>query len=170
MTQVTGYIYDTSVLSALLDASHVRHGDVQQAVSTLSPNSSHFVSVISLAELTFGVRMSEAFASTKMPALRKVLSDVRTYGVLEIGHHTSTAYAELKTNLAKLYLHKVNRRDRPRWLENWPINNTGQKLQVDENDLWLCAQSKERSLTLLTADGGMQRIADADADIKLFIV
>jgi len=165
-----GYIYDTSVLSALLDASHARHHDIQQAVTSLAQDSSHFVSAISLAELTFGVRMSETFAPAKMPILRQVLADVRAYGVLEIGHHTSAAYADLKTNLAKCYLPKVNRRDRPRWLEQWPINNSGQKLQVDENDLWLCAQSKERSLTLLTADGGMQRISDADADVVLLIV
>lgn len=114
--------------------------------------------------------MCEAFAPAKLPTLRKVLVDVRAYGVLEVSRHTAEAYAELKTNLAKRYLKKANRRDRPRWLEEWPLNNRGQKLQVDENDLWLCAQAKERSLTLLTADGGMQRIADADGDVSLLLI
>lgn len=164
-----GYIYDTSVLSALLDASHNRHQDIDRAVASLPEDASHFVSAISLAELTFGVRMSETFAPSKLPILQRMLVEVRTYGVLEVGHHTATAYAELKTNLAKRYLPKASRRDRPRWLEDWPTNNRGQKLQVDENDLWLCAQAKERSLTLLTADGGMQRIADADAEVRLLL-
>jgi tRNA(fMet)-specific endonuclease VapC len=167
---VTGYIYDTSVLSALLDASHQRHDDVALAVASLPENASHFVSAISLAELTFGVRMSEAFASSKLPVLEQVLIDVRAYGVLDVGHHTAAAYAELKTNLAKRYLLKANRRDRPRWLEEWPIKNTGQKLQVDENDLWMCAQAKERSLTLLTADAGIQRISDADPDVNILLI
>jgi predicted nucleic acid-binding protein len=99
-----------------------------------------------------------------------MLIDVRAYGVLEVGHYTSAAYAELKTNLAKRYLLKANHRNRPRWLEEWPLNNRGQRLQVDENDLWLCAQAKERALTLLTADSGMQRIADADAEVTLLLV
>ncbi len=167
---MTGYIYDTSVLSALLDAVHKRHADIVRAVASLPDEDSHFVSAISLAELTFGVRMSEAFAPNRLPTLRQILIDVRTYGVLEVGHHTSAAYAELKTNLAKRYLLKANRRDRPRWLEQWPLNNRGEKLNVDENDLWLCAQAKERSLTLLTADGGMQRIADADQDVSLLLI
>lgn len=164
---VTGYIYDTSVLSALLDSAHQRHADITRAVAFLPQDASHFVSAVSLAELTFGVRMSEAFAPNRLVALEQMLTDVRTYGVLDVGHHTSAAYAELKTNLAKRYLLKANRRDRPRWLEEWPINNRGQRLQVDENDLWLCAQAKERSLTLLTADNGMQRIADADTEVSL---
>ncbi len=167
---MTGYVYDTSVLSALLDAAHQRHADIARAVASLPQDSSHFVSAVSLAELTFGVRMSEAFAPGRLPSLEQILVDVRAYGVLEVGHHTSAAYAELKTNLAKRYLLKANRRDRPRWLEEWPLNNRGQRLQVDENDLWLCAQAKERSLTLLTADGGTQRIADADPEVVLLLV
>ena len=167
---MTGYIYDTSILSALLDPAHRRHADIARAVTALPEEASHFVSAVSLAELTFGVRMSEAFAPGRLPSLEQMLVDVRAYGVLEIGHHTSAAYAELKTNLAKRYLLKANRRDRPRWIEEWPLNNRGQRLQVDENDLWLCAQAKERSLTLLTADGGMQRIAVADPEVTLLLV
>lgn len=167
---MAGYVYDTSVLSALLDAAHQRHADIARAVTSLPEDASQFVSAVSLAELTFGVRMSETFTPSRLPALEQMLVDVRAYGVLEIGHHTSAAYAELKTNLAKRYLLKANRRDRPRWIEEWPLNNCGQRLQVDENDLWLCAQAKERSLTLLTADGGMQRIADADPEVMLLLI
>ena len=167
---MTGYIYDTSVLSALLDAAHQRHPDIARSVASLPEDSSHFVSAVSLAELTFGVRMSEFFAPSRLPALEQMLIDARAYGVLEVGHHTAAAYAELKTNLAKRYLFKANRHDRPRWLEEWPLKNRGQRLQVDENDLWLCAQAKERSLTLLAADGGIQRIADADPEVALHLV
>lgn len=167
---MTGYIYDTSVLSALLDARHQRHADIASAVASLPEEANHFVSAVSLAELTFGVRMSETFAPSRLPALEQMLINVRAYGVLEVGHHTSAAYAELKTNLARRYLVKANRRNRPRWIEEWPLNNRGQRLQVDENDLWLCAQAKERSLTLLTADGGVQRIADADPEVMLLLI
>lgn len=167
---MVGYIYDTSVLSALLDAGHPRHVHIARAVASLPGDTSHFVSAVSLAELTFGVRMSEAFAPSRLPVLEQMLIEVRAYGVLEVGRHTAAAYAELKTNLAKRYLLKANRRDRPRWLEEWPLKNRGQRLQVDENDLWLCSQAKERSLTLLAADSGIQRIADADPEVMLHLV
>ena len=90
--------------------------------------------------------------------------------MLDVTHHTSAAYAELKTNLAKRYLAKASQRDRPRWLEEWVDKTSGQKLQVDENDLWMCAQVKERDLILVTADDRMRRIEDADFDVRLLIL
>lgn len=167
---VGGYILDTSVLSAHLDPSHHRHGDVRKAVEALDRNAAQFISAISLAELTFGVRMAEAFGGGSLPGLHQMLLAARAYAVLNVAHHTSAAYAELKTNLAKRYLAKASRRDRPRWLEEWVDKTTGQRLQVDENDLWMCAQVKERDLTLVTADDRMRRIADADPEVQLLIL
>ena len=120
------------------------------AIEALDPNSAQFVSAISLAELTFGVRMAEAFGGASLPVLQQMMVEARRYAVLDVTHHTSAAYAELKTNLAKRYLAKANRRDRPRWLEEWVDKTSGQKLQVDENDLWMCAQVKERDLIFLS--------------------
>ncbi|MEW5704371.1 MAG: PIN domain-containing protein [Pseudomonadota bacterium] len=165
-----GYILDTSVLSAHLDPSHHWHSDVRAAIEALDQDSAQFVSAMSLAELTFGVRMAEAFGGASLPALQQMLIEARAYAVLDVTHHTSAAYAELKTNLAKRYLAKASRRDRPRWLEEWVDKTSGQKLQVDENDVWMCAQGKERDLILVTADGRMRRIADADPEIRLLIL
>lgn len=165
-----GYILDTSVLSAHLDPSHHRHGDVRRAVEALDRNAAQFISAISLAELTFGVRMAEAFGGAPLPGLRQMLLAARSYAVLDATHHTSAAYAELKTNLAKRYLAKATRRDRPRWLEEWVDKTSGQRLQVDENDLWMCAQVKERDLILVTADDHMRRTADADSEVQLLIL
>jgi len=167
---VAGYILDTSVLSAHLDPSHRRHNDVRAGIEALDRASAQFVSAISLAELSFGVRMAEAFGNTSLVALRQMLSEARAYAVLDVTHHTSAAYADLKTNLAKRYLANASRRDRPRWLENWVDKTSGQKLQVDENDLWMCAQAKERDLILVTADTRMNRIVDADPEVHLLVL
>lgn len=165
-----GYILDTSVLSAHLDPSHRQHLDVRSAIEALDQDSAQFVSAISLAELTFGVRMAEAFGRASLPTLQQMLIEARGYAVLDVTHHTSGAYAELKTNLAKRYLAKASRRDRPRWLEEWVDKTSGQKLQVDENDLWMCAQTKERDLILVTADGRMKRIADVDPEVRILVL
>lgn len=114
--------------------------------------------------------MAEAFGRNSLPILQQMLVDARAYAVLDVTRHTAAAYAELKSNLAKLYLAKASRRDRPRWLEEWVDKTTGQKLQVDENDLWMCAQAKERDLVLVTADRGMNRIVSADSEVHLLVL
>ena len=42
---------------------------------------------------------------------------------------------------------------------------SGKKLQMDENDLWMCAQAREKNLVLVTADKKMRDIVVA-ADTK----
>ena len=129
-----------------------------------------FVSAIALAELAYGVSLAEADVSSRSPQLRQQLAKAHDYGVLAITKHTSAAYAELKARLARTYLPKLLKKDRPRWVEEWVDKATGQKLQVDENDLWICAQARERGLVVVTADRGMDRIAQIDDRVRLHIV
>jgi predicted nucleic acid-binding protein len=143
---------------------------VRKAVEALDQNAPQFISAISLAELTFGVQMAESFGGASLSNLHQMLLAARAYAVLDVTHHTSAVYAELKTNLAIRYLAKASLRDRPRWLEEWVDKTTGQRLQVDENDLWMCAQAKERDLFLVTADDHMRRISDADSQVQLLIL
>ena len=79
-------------------------------------------------------------------------------------------YAQLKADMAKRYLPNASKKGRPRWLEDWVDKTKGKKLGIDENDLWMCAQAKERELILVTTDRGMQRISDADQLVELLIL
>jgi predicted nucleic acid-binding protein len=167
---VDGFLLDTTVLSAYLDPNHRNQADTRRAVNALDPGAPRYLSAVSLAELTFGARLAEAFGVGDLPILRAVIRQAQAHNVLDITKHTAATYAELKTNLAKRYLAKASRRERPRWLEDWVDKTTGRKLQVDENDLWMCAQAKERDLTFVTADTGTKRIADADPDVRLLIL
>lgn len=47
---------------------------------------------------------------------------------------------------------------------------TGKALGLDENDVWIAAHAKERDLVLVTADGRMRRIQEADSDVRLLII
>ena len=165
-----GFLLDTTVLSAYLDPSHRNHVDARRSIDALDPDAPYYVSAVSLAELTFGANLAKAFGMGDLPTLAAIVQQAQAYGVLDITKHTAAAYAELKTNMAKKYLAKARRRDRPRWLEDWIDKTTGQNLQVDENDLWMCAQAKERDLIFVTADDGTQRIADADHEVGLLIL
>ena len=129
-----------------------------------------FLSVVSLAELAFGVSMAKAFGHVNLPVMERMLTRARESEALPVTHHTSMAYAELKSNLARQYLARASKRDRPRWVEEWVDRTSGQRLQVDENDLWICSQAKERDLIVVTSDRRMRRIPDADADVRLRVV
>ena len=165
------FIYDTSVLSALLDHEHPKHEKTVREIEDLPDDSKYYVSSVSLAELAYGAEMAQS-SPERMNALSQMLSAAMNLDFLGIGPGTSLAYANLKSNVALLYMPKVTRQERRRIgrLEDWPDNFRGKTLQVDENDLWLCAQSKERSVTLLTSDKRMMRIKNADDEVSLKII
>ena len=99
-----------------------------------------------------------------------MIRHAQAYAVLNLTHHTAASYSKLKSGLAVKYLAKPLRKDRPKQIEDWVDRTTGKALGVDENDVWMCAQAKERDLVLVTSDARMKRIADADADVRLLIV
>lgn len=166
-----GYLFDTSVISALLDRRHDRHFEIRQAVAILDSAAPQYLSPVSLAETAFGTLLAEAFQTTDAQRLKRVLAEAETYGVLPITRNTAPVYARLKTDLAKCYLAKASRKDRPRWVEDWVDKTAGKKLQVDENDLWMCAQAKERNLVLVTADDKMKkRVSKADPSVRFLVL
>jgi predicted nucleic acid-binding protein len=78
---------------------------------------------------------------------------------------------ELKKNVAVKYLTvPLSKNDRKRWIENWVDKNSSQTLGIDENDLWQCAQARERNLVLVTIDGRIERIAEADPILQLLVI
>ncbi len=165
-----GYLLDTTTLSIYLDPSHQYHNEKKKVLDALPADAPRYISAVALAELMFGVNLAEAIGRGDLPALRRMIERARDYAILDLSHHTAAAYAALKTGLATKYLVNVLRRDRPRYIEDWVDKATGKALSVDENDLWMCAQAKERDLILVTADARMKRIEDADPDVRLLII
>jgi len=170
MNAVDAYLVDTSILSAYLDPGHKDHAAKKQSLDSLPAESPRYVSVVALAELTFGVQLPLALGKGDLPTLKKIIEEAKKYPALDVTHHTASAYGEIKSKIAAKYLEKTLRRDRPKYIDDWIDKATGKALGIDENDLWMCAQSKERNLILITGDGKMQRIADADSDVRLLIL
>lgn len=164
------YILDTSVLSAFLDSTHLRHDEAVTALGRIARNSAKYVSTISLAERRFGVRLAERTGASRAPELRRVLTDADKYAVLDVTKHTAEAYGELKSLMAVKYLKKALRKIGSKRIEDWVDRSTGRTLQIDENDLWQCAQARERDCVFVTLDKRIQRIADADPNLRLLIV
>ena len=165
-----GILYDTGVLSFYLNRDNGRFAAIQSQIRSLRAEAVEYVSVISLAELEFGVRVAESRSENTMNDFRAVLRRATEMKPLDITVKTAAAYAEFKAVLAQKCVHSAVKRRRPRFLEDWVHVTTGKELQVDENDLWLCAQAKERGLTLVTLDKKMRNIGCLNPGVQLEVL
>jgi len=165
-----GYLLDTTILSICLDPTHPHHAEKGESLDALLADKSQFVSVVALAELDYGVCLASALGKGKLPNLEAMFVQAKSYAVLDITHHTASVYAELKARIALKYLASTLRKDRPKYIEEWVDKTTGRELKIDENDVWMCAQAKERDLVFVTADRRMQRIPDADPSVRLLTI
>lgn len=165
-----GYLLDTPIISAYLDPTHQHHAMVLAAVEALTAQEFRYISVVALAELATGVQFIEAFGKIDVPAFRQRLIRAREHSLLNVTQHTATAYAELKRAVAEKHMPKAmaKKATRPRFVEDWVDETSGKKLGIDENDLWMCAQAKERDLIFVTSDKKMvNRIGAANSDLRL---
>lgn len=163
---MSGFLLDTSTLSAYLNEDHPHHTAAISAIDGLPTEAAKFVSVVTLAELDYGIRFAELQNSTRLPEYRARLAIIRQYSSLDLTRNTSAVYAELKARLASHMLRKPLKK-MPRWIEDWLIAGTAKRLQIDENDLWVCAQAKERDLTVVTGDDDIRQLALLDPDLKI---
>lgn len=163
-----GYLLDTSVLSAYYYEQHTHHHVAKTEIDRLPPAASQFVSPISLAEIEFGIQLAELQGANTLVELRDRLERIREHARLPITHHTSHAYAHLRSRLASRV--NVTRKGRPRWLEEWVDAASNQKLQVDENDLWIAAQAFERDLTVLTLDGDFRTFSAIEPTLRIQVL
>jgi tRNA(fMet)-specific endonuclease VapC len=143
---------------------------VKSTIAALPSDAPVYVSSVALAELTFGVMLYEA-CKGPLPKADVVLAAASSYPKVDVTRHTSAEYAELKKNIAVKYLTvPLSKNDRKRWIENWVDKNSGQTLGIDGNELWQCAQARERNLVLVTIDGRIKRIGEADPILQLLII
>lgn len=139
-----------------------------RAVDALPSDAVKLVSVITLAECDYGVRSAERKSGVPLPDLRDKLGSIGEYAKLRVTHHTSEAYAELKDLIAARSQSKKHGK-MPKYLEDWIDQGSGQRLQLGENDLWICAQAKEHDLILIASDRDFQRFTDADSEVRLIL-
>lgn len=165
---MVGYILDTSALSAYLHEGHPHHSVVVRVIDGLPHEAHMFVSVITLAEFDYGIRFAELTGSTHLDEYRERLEIIRQYARIDLTHHTSEAYAELKSRLAS-HMQPKARQKMPRWIEDWVVLGSAKRLQSDENDLWICAQAKERDLVVATTDPDFRQFEAVDPEVRILL-
>lgn len=166
-----GYLLDTNAVSALLDPQDKNHHNILAELDAIEAGAPRYVSCVAIAEVMFGALLDEAVTGRTSPRTAAILRDVQNYPIREITRHTAVEWAEIRNNLAATYLATFTKSHRPRWVENWVDRVTGELLQIDENDLWICAQAREWNLTLVTTDKKMvTRMSKADPTLKFLFV
>lgn len=165
---MSGYLLDTSVLSTYYHGQHKHHAVTKSVIDRLPTDAPKFVSPVSLAEIEFGIRLAELQGAKTLTALRDRLEHIRAHARLPITHHTSEAYAHLRSLLASRV--NITRKGRPRWLEDWVDAASGRKLQIDENDLWIAAQAFERDLTVITLDSDFRAFSAVEPAMKIQVL
>nr|WP_157747530.1 PIN domain-containing protein [Cohaesibacter sp. ES.047] len=157
-------------MSIYLDPTHPDHTVKSASLDALPTEIPRFVSCVALAELGFGVEIAHQIGKKDMSVLTSMIATAHSYAVLDVTHHTAIVYAKIKAALAKKFLAKILRKDRPKYLEEWVDKSSGKALAIDENDLWMCSQAKERDLIFVTADKRMRRITEADPEVRLLFI
>ena len=56
-----------------------------------------------------------------------------------------------------------------RWIEEWIVLGSGKRLGIDENDLWIAAQAKERDLIIVTGDDDMRVLETVDPEVQVLL-
>lgn len=163
---MAGYLLDTCALSAFYFAEHKFHDLAKQLFDQFREDDNQFVSVITMAEIDFGVLLAEKTGTAHIVEMKERADLIRQHAGLEIGLDAAKVYSELKSTIAENV--KVNsKHKRPRYLEDWINKHSSKALALGENDLWLCTQAIARDLTLVTTDAGFARFKASHPALKL---
>jgi predicted nucleic acid-binding protein len=143
------YLLDTSIASALWDELHVKHGLFRRRWERLPPDRV-FVSVVSLAEVDYGLRVAPKIDHERQRHVREAMS---SFVVLPLDRHVAESYAELRARLFTEYSPRgargrLSAKVVPDLWERTPDKLLG----VQENDLWIASQAMERNYILATTD------------------
>lgn len=162
------YLLDTNLVSVLYDERRSNHHAVRQAIAALNPRAPQLVSVVTIAELRFGLALSQA-AGQPLTHIESCIELAEEHVMAEVGRFTAETFAHVKSSVALLRL-DVRRRI-PRWVEGWTDRVTSELLQIDENDLWIAAQAVERNYLVVTSDQDFtQVIAPAVPELRVLLV
>ena len=165
---MAGYLLDTSTLIALMNGGSRFHQPTSDFLEALTAEDITFVSPISLGEIRSGVESIFAIKGQRPLTAAQTLQRAESYDLLTIDRHVAQAYGQLKAAMAARFLAKASARRAH--LEDWIHNVTGARLNVNENDLWICAQAFERDLVAVTCDRDFERVRQAEPRLRLQLI
>ena len=155
-----GYLLDTNIASPAWDQGDRHHSGVVERLEKLGLDLV-FVSVISLAEVEYGLGVSPSIEPARHEQVRRAMN---AYELFDVDRHTATVYGRIRANLFKIYAPRTRRgRIAAKYVEDLLEPTTGKELGIQENDLWIVSVAVQYNLVFVTHDqgGGMKRIVQA---------
>lgn len=155
------FLLDTQTIRYWHDSGCTQHAAVIENVAALRERAAFLevkpkllVSVVTLGEIEFGHRVALTPDPAAQAAYIKFVQE-ELPGSFELSADATAAYGDLRTRLFNKYAPGDKRKPkmRPEQLVN-PV--TAKELQIQENDLWLCAQAVAHGMVLVTNDRMMQ--------------
>ena len=160
------YLLDTQIIRYWYDIACPEHsaviGNVQalRAPAALTEHQPRLLlSVITLGEIEFGHRVQLQDHGAVQEAYRRFVND-QLPERLELTADAVAAYGELRGRLFNRYAPGKLRKPKTR-VEQLLDPATSRNLQIQENDLWLCAQAIGHQLVLVSNDAMKPIIAVA---------
>ena len=147
--RVRGYLLDTCIVSPWYDETKQKHSQVLVSIEQLPPGTPLAISAITLGEIEYGLRIPGGAAHLDHDEYRRWIADKLPH-VLDVATSTCLYYGPLRARLFDKYA--PNRKSKKVRAEQIVDPITGEKLGIDENDLWIAAQAIEHNLVLVTHD------------------
>lgn len=151
------FLLDTQTIRYWHDSRCSRHAAVignvaalRQLAVPLEIKPKLLVSVITLGEIEFGHRVALAPDPAAQAAYIKFVQE-EIPSPLELSLDATAAYGDLRTRLFNKYAPGEKRKPKMRPEQLLDLA-TGKELQIQENDLWLCAQAVAHGMVLVTND------------------
>lgn len=151
------YLLDTQLIWYWYDRACQQHAAVVgnvEALRTLAASAEHkprlLVSVVTLGEIEFGHRVQLGDHAAEQEAYMRFVNE-QLPDRLELTEDAVRAYGEIRSRLFNKHAPGEMRKPkmRPEQLVD-PVNSLN--LQIQENDLWLCAQAVGHAMVLVSND------------------
>ena len=157
------FLLDTQTIRYWYDEECPQHAAVSdnwkswiQQSESLEHQPRLLVSVVTLGEVEFGHRVQVGDSATQEAYLQFIREKFPV--TLELLQDAVTAYGQIRSRLFNKYAPGEKRKPKIR-PEQLVDPETSLNLQIQENDLWLCAQAVAHGMVLVTNDK-MQPIRD----------
>lgn len=151
------YLLDTNILSYWYDTKCPEYARVVAAVDRAKqpdPTSGYvsrlFVSVVTLGEMEYGHRVALNPDAAKQAAYAKFVRE-QCPESKSVDKHVAEQYGQMRAWLFEKCAPKGGWPKKKR-AEQLEFPETGERLQIDENDLWIAAQAMTHNLVLVTRD------------------
>jgi tRNA(fMet)-specific endonuclease VapC len=160
---VPGYLLDTQTVRYWFDGQSGRFPAVQAQAARRAADSPLYVSSITLGEIAYGHAHNPAGAGEKRIGFLEFLRH-NLPQVLQVSRHTAEPYGAVRARLVEQFPPQGGWGRKKKRIEDAYDPTAARELGIDENDLWIVAQTVERNLVLVTSDK-MDRIRKSVNDV-----